>query len=266
MQKYIKELREKAEVCLGPLVTKGRKFDDPMDMLRRSQNWNAFVYSGFSLDQAQLLEINKNFDPKSCFGRVVLMVLMMEKYFPEVEIKVADVVVDALAVKMLEKIKTEENPQYRKEMAHEILMYEEPHAVISVDGHQFDPISTIMRHNIVHPKVRLYDPWQAIATAYIVNEALEKTDMVARHIDLQRAETFCPEMRVLQQNNLVVKVALEHDGIRDSCKKFVDDGLNARILYFMWAEYGYLDLFKNYPDEVIDALRKEVESQPKESS
>lgn len=258
---YIFKIKERAKKALEQYVQKGRKFSDPVDMLWRSQNWDAFIHPGYSVTQTELLSLNEKFDPRSCFGRVVLMVLMLEEFFPESKVQVADVITDALAVAMLDKIKTEENDVYRREMAQEILMYEEPHAVVVVDGFQFDPISVVMRHQIKHPNVRLHDPWDAIATACIVNHALKNDDPVARSITLQRAALFCPNMRVLEQNQLVVKATLDYPHTKDDCKKFISDGLNARILYFMWAEYGCLDLFNHYPNEVIDALKEEVDQQ-----
>jgi hypothetical protein len=250
------ETSQKAKDCLSEFLHLEEQYSDPIDMLWKGVNWSKYIFA--PMDQQKLQESNKVFDLHSCYGRIVLAVLLVEKYFPDSKIEIGEVVVDGLAQRMLKKITETTDPTKKMEIAQEILMYEEPHFIIVVDGFEFDPISVVMRHQINHPKVIKHDTWSAITAGYIMNEALCKYDLNARDIDLQMADLFC-HLRSIEQNRLGVAMAFNPIYSRERAEKFISVYPNARIMYIMWRELGNTSIFDVYPREVFEALNQEME-------
>jgi hypothetical protein len=236
---------------------------DPAEVIEMLMKypWNATIGGPFT--QADFRRMNAQFDPRSCFGRLVLSCLLVEKFSPRMQYRAAEVVDDFCKDIILEKLSAQTNPIIRMEMAGELLMYEEPHAVIVIDGVQFDVLSTLFGQNLQHRTVNILPAWELIAASMIVDEALEVGDNpVAKNIHLQRAQLLAPDSKLVLQN--MASSALEL-GNMEEAKTLIESfharfGVSARGL-FVFAEVvdGYEEKLREvYPPEVIQLLENEL--------
>jgi len=222
--------------------------------------WEHLLPVDENISQEEFTRMNEELDPHGCVGRVTLAMWLLEKHFPWAAFQVGEVVVDDLAERMKVMIKNQTDSQIRQEMASELLMYEDPHAILIVDGVQFDPLVRLAP-GLKHPYVKVCGeaPWQVI-TAFLLNgRALEEGDLIARDILLQMAEIFCPT-RNIAQSRLACRVGLGDCATKDF-EKFLADGHNARAEYQMLQIFGDQRIFDHYPQEVVDILDQEMEAE-----
>jgi hypothetical protein len=236
---------------------------DPAKVIEMLTSYSWDVTVGAQFTQADFRRMNAQFDPQGCFGRLVLSCLLVEKFSPGMPYQAGEVVNDFCKDIILEKLSTETDPVIRMEMAEELLMYEEPHAVIIIDGVQFDVISTLFGRNIQHRTVNVVPAWELITASVIVDEALDAGDNpTAKNIHLQRAQLFAPDSKLVLQN--MATSALELGNLEEA-KALIESyharfGVCARGL-FAFAEVvdGYEETLRQvYPPEVIQLLEDEL--------
>ena len=159
--------------------------------------WEKIIPVDADISQEDFSDLNENFDPRGCVGRITLAMYLLEKYFPDEEYQVGEVVSDDLASRMQRAIKFESDPKKRFEMGNELLMYEEPHAILVLENTQFDPLVRFIQ-DINHPKVKVYDqdPWEIITAFDMTNQAVKEEHFVARDILLQLPDLFWPTRHI----------------------------------------------------------------------
>lgn len=162
--------------------------DHPIESLS-ALDWDVQV-SDEPIDQKQLLQININLEPTYCLGRAARAAAFVEKWFPKSELQYAEVLEDSLRNTMLDVIKQE---PLQESMLIELLSYEDPHAVIVVDGVQFDPISVQLGMPVVHPKIGVHEVWRGFTADWLIENAKFAETPSEKLGFLYQAEQMCPD-------------------------------------------------------------------------
>lgn len=172
-----------------------------------SLNWEDLCDGDFG--QGDMARMNLGLDPRSCLGRSALAVTIIERFFPEAEVKCAEVAQDMFRELLLQqwgKIYNTRNwpPDSWLE---ELLMYEEPHSIVMVDGKQFDPLFCVYAQrancsveNLFHPGVIEFPAWEEIAAARMVSEAWLEPNPETKLEVLRAANEICPRTIIVRQN------------------------------------------------------------------
>lgn len=239
------------------------EFDNPIDFLKEYP-WADIIPVNKQFTQEELRSLNAVFDPRSCFGRIVLALLLVEKYFIGHSVQLAEVLQDELALRMMRLLEHEDDPKKRMEISKELLMYEEPHLVIVVDGQQFDPLSALVG-NIKHPKVLRHDPWSTVVASQLLDVALDSADLEVRLTHLKRVNEMCPNLVFIKENLAAVKLLAEDPDYLNYLHEVIQIRPNARLLYMLWLECGATDLFGRYPREICQLLDSELDENLKKS-
>ena len=207
--------------------------------------------------QKEIAEQNIALDQASCLGRVAQSLAIVEKHHPESNIKVGEVVDDYFRSIMLPYLPHESHDDT---FMQELLMYEEPHSVLVVDGMQFDPLSTKPGfENIVHPEIRSHSSWESIladmlvSQSHLTDDTKEKTDL------LHEAERICPGLLVVAENMAGLLIMFgKIDAAIEIIKKILARHISARGLYSMYLLTGddqYRDvLFGIYTEKILKHL------------
>lgn len=234
--------------------TLGKKFSPKKNIWEtlKSVPWAEMCTGNFT--QAELVLMNMVLDPKSCLGRVALMIALVEKYFPEImpEVRCAEVKSDLFRKIMLEQWGTiySERKLPPKSWFSELLMYEEPHSVLSVGGRQFDPLFCIYSEStdyplddLAHPAVIEFSPWEAIASFRMVSESfIFMDDQIQSRIKmLEDAERVCSGTLLVKQNlfsSLLLQDEVEHNKVTGLLIELCKESPNARGFFVLEKFFG----------------------------
>lgn len=196
--------RQVAEAIIGPAFKPRSTLESTLQMIP----WKELCAGNFS--QPEMAELNLRLDPRSCLGRTALMVHISRTYFPDdfPKTRVAEVRSDFFRRLLLNQW----GPLFHKDnlppesWLAEILMYEEPHAIMVTNGRQFDPLfyvysdETRCRTDFLrHPAVREFSPWEAITAFWMVSKAYQIQDAQKRLDLLGEAEIICPDTCLVRQ-------------------------------------------------------------------
>jgi len=202
-----------------------------------------------------------NFDPEGCFGRTARAAAVLTRHFPDVVVQYAEVWEDYLRNTLLvhrdREIET---------FSQELLSYEEPHAVVLINGHQFDPLSTVMEQEIIHPVVGAFPLWEGLASAWEVASASRHPEPQGQLDMLEQAEKLCPGTTLVAEN--MIQPLMELDREDEAIALLADVVKNrrrtARGLYLLRLFTGssaYEDELRAiYPATVIRLIEEEVAS------
>jgi len=172
-------------------------------------HWNHLCTGNFS--QQDIAVMNLALDPHSCLGRIALSISLIEKYFPELtpEVRCAEVTSDFFRAQMLrqwsERYSSQKLPP--EGWLEELLMYEEPHAILTIGGQQFDPLFCLFAGGIrypgeemVHPAVQEFSSWEAVTAFRLVSKANLLTNIEQKVDLLRKANSVCPGTCLVWQN------------------------------------------------------------------
>lgn len=261
IEEKVKQIRALAYKRLEELVDSKTKLDAPLELLRKFP-WKKYIPVDEQISNEEFSRMNIDFSPRGCFGRIVLALILVEKFFPGTKVFLAEVIEDELARRMKVFLETEKNPQIRKELARELLMYEEPHLVLELpEFGQFDPLSALVL-KLEHPKIRVHeiDPWKVVTASMIHSEAILENDPVARDIHLQRAEIFAPLQVIKEAQAVIPLITGESEKSEALINEALKGRVSARMLWVLWLEFGDPQLLKKYSPEVSTLLNQEYES------
>ena len=240
--------------------------DDLWDTLS-SVSWTKLCTGSYS--QHDLAEMNLELDPRSCLGRLALMVYLVERYFPSLMslVRCAEVRRDFFRQLMLKQW----GPTYDsgrlppESWLMELLMYEDPHSIMSVGGRQCDPlfyayaeVDGLPVGGMAHPSVHEFSPWEAIVAFQMVAEASLLTDPVQAVAILREAEKVCPGTCLVRQNIVGQLVLL--DGLDDieTARQVIlwlcNTTTNARVLLASEMFFGQSHPAKNAYDPCLWSL------------
>ncbi len=151
-------------------------------------------------NQQEICHQNLILDSQGCLGRVALAATIMEKHFPSTSLAFGEVWEDYLRSLMLETLQDDPSLKNDVSFMEELLLYEEPHAVLVVDGKQFDPLSLAFGQDIQHPRIQSFPLWEAIASSIMVSEAQLEKNPAERLKILESAEKLCPGLLMVIEN------------------------------------------------------------------
>ncbi|MFA5047836.1 MAG: hypothetical protein WC516_02215 [Patescibacteria group bacterium] len=205
-----KEIAARAmRFALGPAFSPAKNAWDTL----RSIPWKELCTGSFSQDD--MAAMNLVLDPRSCLGRVALMIAVVEKYFPELmpQVRCAEVTSDFFRGLMLKQWGTVYSPDNLppEGWVEELLMYEEPHAILVIDGRQddrqFDPLFCVYAEkancpvdDLAHPAVCEFSPWEAVTTFRLVSEAFWESKPAEQLRLLREADSICPGTCLVMHN------------------------------------------------------------------
>jgi len=153
-------------------------FPTPLETLR---NLQFKIPCGNSVNQEKIREANLTMDSYGCLGRVAQSAAIIEKHFPQIKLEIAEVWIDALRNMLLHPLlitgEIKEESYYE-----EILMYEEPHAVLLLNGKQFEPLSVPLSMDIHHPLVQPFPLWEGIASSHLVSVSQLESSLSRRMV------------------------------------------------------------------------------------
>lgn len=222
-------------------------------------DWNVAI-SDEPIDQAVLLQANLTLEPTYCLGRAARAAAFVEKWFPNANLQYAEVLEDSLRNMMLDIIKQE---PLQESMLTELLTYEDPHAVIVVDGVQFDPISVQLGMPVVHPKIGCHQVWQGFTSDWLVENAKLATDQAEKLDLLDKAEYVCPDTAYLAEAKAVICMAMgKMTEAEYNLNKALEMRPTARSLFAltMLGRTEAKSRFNQiYPAELFQLLQQEME-------
>ena len=172
-------------------------------------SWNDLCTENFT--QPDIAVMNLALDPHCCLGRITLAIDLIEKHFPELmpQVRCAEVTRDFFRAQMLRQWSerySRQNPPL-DDWLEELLMYEEPHAILTIGGRQFDPLFCLLAGGIrypdetmAHPAVREFSPWEAATAFRLVSNAYLLTSTEQKINLLRQADSICPGTCLVRQN------------------------------------------------------------------
>lgn len=172
---------------------------DPIEALM-ALDWK-FGVGDEPIDQTELMKINLALGPEFCLGRSARAAAFVDKWFPGTKVQYAEVLSDALRNILLEDI---ENHKHDLSYLNEILMYEEPHSVVVVDGRQFDPISKQLGWEVIHPKINCCEVWAGLTSHWLLSKAQGSVCLVEKSSLISQAEELWPEQSFLLETKALM--------------------------------------------------------------
>lgn len=236
-------------------------YSNPKEALKNFP-WN--FGQGIEINQREMAEWNLVLDGRSCLGRTAQAAALIELHFPDSQIGYAEVISDHLRRDMIDQVHESlpYDEKLRDEWLKEVLMYEEPHAVVIVDSEQFDPLSTIYPIEINHPKIQPHPLWEGVASSVKVAESWLENDPEKKLEILETAERICPGTTVVEENKAGILITLgKIDEAIDIMKDLLERRPTARTLFCLYLltqdEQYKQRLDKEYTPYMIDILKKE---------
>lgn len=228
--------------------------ENPIKTLKTIQ-FNIPVESG-SIAQKEIALKNIKLCQSSCLGRTAQSAAIIERHHPNCIIEVAEVWKDSFQCIMLQKLSKNPRHAHDKSFMQELLLYEEPHSILIIDGVQFDPLSIVFGTDIVHPKINTYPLWESIAASILIAES-HLTNLTFKKLNiLHRADTICPGLTTVAEN--IVEPYLSSDNIDKAMKNLLwalGERPCARALYcayiFTAKQEYYFQLIETYSSEII---------------
>jgi hypothetical protein len=233
-----------------------RLYGSPIETLK-GLHFNIPVDDYFT--QNDLTHMNLELDERSCLGRLAQASAFIEQNFSGSNFKYGEVWKDMLASILIKRLEDEpelgNDPTYLREL----LMYEEPHSVILVNGNQYDPLSVGLDFEIVHPTVMGFDLWEGIASSYMVSESYLEQDLGERLKILDEAEKICPGTTFVRENTINPLYELGRTEEANTALEWVLERRPcARTLYVhhFLTESGesYQRLLKTYSNNIINPI------------
>jgi len=178
-------------------------YGDPMETLLKYP-WEVPV--DIFPTQADFSNWNISLDPCGCLGRTAISAAIAELLAPNKKVLAGEVLSDYLRGCMINQFveKPPADPKVYEEWLRELLMYEEPHAVIVVDGVQFDSVSQKLGHLFEHPRIQTFPIWNFVAAAMLVSHAILENDLKKKAWYLEEAETVCPDTQLVKENTIAL--------------------------------------------------------------
>lgn len=233
----------------------------------REIDWN--ITGGVQPSQNTIARWNLDLDERGCLGRVAQASAIVARQFPATSPLYAEVWEDALRNKILKILRIVTQGQKPTagitELLEDILTYEEPHAVLMIGHHQYDPLSGKLGRDIRHPHVKLFPLWEAIAAARLVSEAYLTKNAAKKFTLLRQAEEICPGTMLVAENKIAAlwMARQESNAIR-SLRRILEKRPTARCLWALWfltRDKKYIDrLNSTYTPLMAELLKKEMES------
>ncbi len=225
----------------------------PLETLMSIDNFQ--VSAGQFIGQEQFANFNLKLDSESCLGKVAQAAAIAEKQFPEAKIEMAEVWEDWFANTMLKMLKEEPVRRLDPTFMQELLMYEEPHLILVINGKQFEPLSIQLGQAIKHPRIKPFPLWEGITASVMVSEAwLEKNPNRKLEI-LKQAEKICPGLTLVRENMCAPLELLGKMGeVIKNAKWAIERRPCARTLYVLWLftknQVYYKQLAEKYTEEI----------------
>jgi hypothetical protein len=208
------------------------------------------------MGQLEMAKANLGLRSISCLGRAAAAAAVVEKHFPEANVQMAEVRTDYLAGLMLNMLADDPDKRHDPPFMRELLMYEEPHMAVSVNGEQFEPLSAQFGSDIRHPKVKLFPVWEAVAASVTVSYAWLEPDPQTRLNILEYAEKLCPGTTLVAENMCEpLEVLGRRAELLEQVMWCVKERPCARNLYVVYALTGekkwYDELVARYSPEIV---------------
>ncbi len=178
-------------------IQKNGDFSDPISMLRNVQ-WK--IPQGESISNEVMGKWNLELDERGCLGRLAKAAVLVERFFPETEFYAGEVLEDFFRNEVLKILHSTPNPP--DALFSDILIYEEPHSVILIDGQQFDPISCVVERGGDHPRVKQCSLWEHVASSFLVSIANMISNPFKKLDTLKEAGKISPESPLVMENSL----------------------------------------------------------------
>ncbi len=214
---------------------------------------------GTYFSQSDIREMNLGLDERSCLGRLAKAAAIVERNYSGVELKFGEVWQDMLATILLDRMR--ENPGLKNDPSYleEILLYEEPHAVIVVHGKQYDPLSKQAGFEIAHPRIENLPLWEGITASYMVSESQLQENPAERLKILEEAEKICPGTTLVRENMINPLVRLgRNDEMVENLNWVIERRPCARNLYAHYVltenEESNQRLIKTYSEKIISHI------------
>ncbi len=195
MKEIVKEIRK-----IAYNQTKSAHYALGSDPVETLQNITFNVQVGQTIDQRRFAKLNLELNSESCLGRVALSAAIIEKHFPNANLQLAEVWKDWLANLMLKLLQEDWSRRFDASFMQELLMYEEPHLILTVDNIQFEPLSIALGQDIKHPQIKTFPLWEGITASVLVSKAWLETDPSKKLKILNQAEKICPGLTLVQEN------------------------------------------------------------------
>ncbi|MFZ2225963.1 MAG: hypothetical protein WA064_05145 [Candidatus Moraniibacteriota bacterium] len=228
MLKIVQEVRE-----IAHRLVEGKKYEKNFSAaFALLKNFPFDFSTGQSIDQHQIANYNLSLDNRGCLGKVAQAGAVVEKEFPNAKIMFGEVLEDFFRNILLDMLRG--NPDQPDSFFEELLMYEEPHSVLVVDGKQFEPLSIPFERNVSHPKIKALPFWEAVTASRMISQAwLEKNPYCKIRI-LAEAEKICPGMIATKENlsSYLLLVNEEQEAIR-LAQETLAVRPTARSMYFL---------------------------------
>ena len=232
--------------------------------------WQKYCQEAY--DQVRIVALNRELDPCGCLGRAALILMVIEKYFPDLMpyVRYAEVQEDLLRSRLLEQWNALYSPRNLppKNWLEELLAYEDPHAVITVNDMQFDPLFYIMRErgdtqDLFHPKIVKHDPWEGILSSFLVSRSFLCFDDNGERIAVLRAaDEVCPGTMLVCQNLIGVLTCGTSDDMQEACEmisEFVEQVQSFRVFLTYHMLTGQVHpLQKDHYDDCLWGLLRET--------
>jgi hypothetical protein len=254
--KDVQEVREMAHKLI-----EGRYKKASTDIFTSLRNFPFDFSTEPDLSQRQIANFNLRLDGRSCLGRITQAGAMIEKEFPEVNLMCGEVMEDFFRNVLLGMLK--ENPNQPDSFFSELLMYEEPHNILLVDGKQFEPLSILYRQDISHPQISSFPFWEAVTASRLISKAWLEDSPYKKIEILAEAERICPGMLTTKENltSCLLLLDREREAI-ELAKETLLVRPTARAMYFLYLltkdKKNITMIEKNYSSRIVQLLGREV--------
>jgi hypothetical protein len=256
MSKKVQEVRAMAH---GLVAKKGNKnFNNAFDLLK---NFPFDFSTERGMSQRQIALFNLKLDNRSCLGKIAQAGAIMEKEFPDAKIMFGEVLTDFFCNTLLDILQRESSQP--DSFFEELLMYEEPHCIILIDGKQFDPLSVPYQKNITHSRITTLPFWEAVTAARLISWAWLENNPDCKIKILTEANSICSGMIAIKENLASYSLLLDRNQYSiDLAKEILLVRPTARLMYFLFRlteDEKYIKMIENkYSARMVYLLRKEV--------
>lgn len=256
MLRKVKEVRAIAYRMIAGKANKN--FNNAFDLLK---NFPFDFSTEQGMSQRQIAFLNLKLDGRSCLGKVAQAGALLEREFPQTILKFGEVLEDFFCSTLLEVLKKE--PNQPDCFFEELLMYEDPHSVILIDGKQFDPLSIPYQQNVVHARIATLPFWEAVTASILISTAWLENNPHRKIVILAEAENVCPGMIAVKENlaSCLLLLNRKQYSIR-LAKEILLVRPTARLMYFLFSlteDERYIKMIEEkYSSRVVALLKKEV--------
>lgn len=145
------------------------KFPSPSETLKNI-HW---PHPPAKVSLKQFIAWDINLDPFSVLGRTATALAVIEKLFPQCQIKTAEIIKDMVAEFMLEIPFKDRDDTYMEK----ILDHESTHLIIKIDEQQYDLKSN---SPCKHPKIIEFDAWEGVAVWRMISNLTQYDDSLQK--------------------------------------------------------------------------------------